>query len=535
MLNYLKCLLFIVLSYASLEGTNYSYSDLLKGCEPEQIEALQEASTVLGLNENTQFQSLEGGLTRAKIYTFEIEGKKFVLRFLALIPSHSKEMRQNEIRALNIGDKLKIAPRCVFSDQNAVLVVMPFIQGHSLRHPKNHQLLQLGKMLRTLHDYSDSYPTRYSLKDRIELHYQKGIKSGIAYPTGFDQEIQKILSKPCLRPLVPSHGDLNPSNILVDDSNNSISIIDWTTATWEDPFADLSYFCLLSNLSSAQEKVFLEAYFGRTPSEKECEILREEKAKVCLLTATIWLRFSETLEERTLSLQSRIAALDAELYSPSLKSIQDYLGKGIVVDLNTAPKSAVKSYALSFFKAYLEAQRVGESTYNPALLNELTLMYEKDQEARFKVINAGNLASEAGEEMIEKIDQEHLPRLKAIVDQFGWPGFRTVGAEGADKMWLLVQHCDGEIEFQKTCLQLLKDSVAKGDAPKRHLAYLMDRVLVNEGKPQVYGTQVQIIEGKALPFPVEDPHNLDNLRKEMGIGSFTDYLLLLKEVYHLEE
>lgn len=67
--------------------------------------------------------------------------------------------------------------------------------------------------------------------------------------------------------------------------------------------------------------------------------------------------------------------------------------------------------------------------------------------------------------MVEKINQEHLPRLKAIVEQFGWPGFRTVGAEGADKMWLLVQHCDQEIEFQKTCLQLLKDSVAKGDAP----------------------------------------------------------------------
>lgn len=535
MFKYLNYLLFILLSCASLQAQNYSYSDLLKESQPEQIKALKEASSFLHWNEATQFQSLEGGLTKAKVYSFEFEEKKYVLRFLALTPSHSKEMRQNEIQALKIGNKLGIAPECFFSDQDAVLMVMPFIQGHSLHHPDDRQLSQLGTMVRKLHNYSDSYPTRYSLKDRISLHYQKAIKAGVAYPTGFDQEVQNVLNKSSSRPLVPSHGDLNPSNILVDESCGSINIIDWTTATLEDPFFDLSFFCLLSNLSPLQEGVFLEAYFGRKPSEKEWEILKEEKAKVCLLTAAIWLRFSETSDEVALPLESRIAALDAELYSPCLKSIRDYLGDGIVVDLNTAPKSEVKSYGLSFYKAYLEAQRTGESIYNPALLNELMLMYDKDQEARFKVINAGNLASEEAEKMIEKIDQEHLPRLKAIVEQFGWPGFRTIGAEGADKMWLLVQHCDREIEFQKTCLQLLKGSVAKGDAPKKHLAYLMDRVLVNEGKPQVYGTQVQIIEGKALPRPVEDPDNLDKRRKEMGLGSFADYLLLLKEVYHLNE
>ena len=376
MFNYLEYLLFVALCFTSLQAENYSYSDLLKRCEAEQTRALQEVSSSLGLNEETQFQSLEGGLTRAKLYSFEIEGKKYVLRFLALIPSQSKEMRQNEILALKIGNKLGIAPHCVFSDQNAVLMVMPFIEGHALRQPKDCQLLQLGKMVRALHNYSDSYPTRYSVKDRVEQHYKKVIKSGIAYPTGFDQEIQAMLSKPCLRSLVPSHGDLNPSNILVNDSSNSINIIDWTTATWEDPFADLSYFCLLSNLSFAQEKIFLESYFGRTPSEKEYEILKEEKAKVCLLTATLWLRYSETEEERALPLASRVSALDAELCSSTLKSVQDYLREGIVVDLNTAPKSAIKSYALSFYKAYLKAKAVDESDdfHHPILFKAISMM-----------------------------------------------------------------------------------------------------------------------------------------------------------------
>ncbi len=354
----LKYFLFIILFCASLHCKNFSYSNLLKEAQSVQIEALQEARPFFNWNEDTQFQSLDGGLTRAKVYSFESIGKQYVLRFLALTPNHPKEARQNEIQAQKIGNNLGIAPECIFADRNSVLMVMPFIQGHSLYQPDNDQLSQLGMMLRKLHDYSDSYPTRYSLKDRIGLHYQKGIKSGIAYPSGFDQEIQRVLSMPFSRSLVPSHGDLNPSNIIID-SCGSINIIDWTTATLEDPFFDLSFFCLLSNLSSYQEEVFLNAYFGKMPSKNELQILKEEKAKICLLTAAIWLRYSETPEETTHPPEARIANLDAELHSPTLKSIHDYLREGIVVHPNTAPKSEIKSYALSFYNAYLENRRTG--------------------------------------------------------------------------------------------------------------------------------------------------------------------------------
>ena len=359
MITHLKYLLFFLFYCTSLQSKNYSYHDLIKECRSEQIEAIKEASSFLGLDEKTQFKSLEGGLTQARVYSFEIEEKKLILRFLALTPNHTKEMRKNEIQALKIGCNLGIAPNCIFSDQNPVLMVMPFVEGHPLHKPEDHQLKKLGKMIRSLHSYSDSYPTRYTFKQRLEIHYQKGIKLGIAYPKGFNKEILAVLSAPSTRSPVPCHGDLNPSNILVDDSLKNISLIDWTTATLDDPFADLSFFCLLSNLSPEQEKIFLESYFGRTSSEKEHETLKEEKAKICLLTATLWFRFSETEEEKALPLASRISALDTELSSPTLKSIDYYLKDGVVVDLNTAPKSAIKSYALSFYKAYLKGKEKG--------------------------------------------------------------------------------------------------------------------------------------------------------------------------------
>lgn len=173
--------------------------------------------------------------------------------------------------------------------------------------------------------------------------------------------------------------------------------------------------------------------------------------------------------------------------------------------------------------------------YDAVLLDDLKAMYDKDQTARFEIINSRTLLSNKGVEMIEKIDQENLPRLKAIISQFGWPGFQLVGEGGADKMWLLVQHCDQDVEFQKLCLQLLKESVSKGDAPKRHLAYLTDRVLVNEGHSQIYGTQIQIENGKPIPSPIEEAHNLDIRRAEMELEPFAEYLSLFKKVYLLED
>jgi hypothetical protein len=162
------------------------------------------------------------------------------------------------------------------------------------------------------------------------------------------------------------------------------------------------------------------------------------------------------------------------------------------------------------------------SAYDIDLLDELTAMYEKDQAVRAEILYS-NLNLEEVIRKMEAIDREHLPRLKEIIHQFGWPGFQLVGEEGAAKMWLLVQHCDEDVAFQKTCLHLLKDAVANANAPKNHLAYLMDRVLVNEGNPQLYGTQFQIVDGKAILAPIEDLDDLDKRRAEMGLEPFADY------------
>jgi len=120
------------------------------------------------------------------------------------------------------------------------------------------------------------------------------------------------------------------------------------------------------------------------------------------------------------------------------------------------------------------------------------------------------------------VDVRNTARMKEIVAQYGWPTSSMVGEEGATAAWLLVQHADHDPQFQRNCLELMKQ-VPAGEVSKADVAYLTDRVLVNEGKNQLYGTQFWSPNGKMEPRPIEDEANLDKRRKEVGLSLFAEY------------
>lgn len=116
-------------------------------------------------------------------------------------------------------------------------------------------------------------------------------------------------------------------------------------------------------------------------------------------------------------------------------------------------------------------------------------------------------------------------RLHAIFKQFGWPGEHLVEKDGANAVWLLVQHADEDKALQRRALQLLEGAVRKGDASKSNLAYLTDRVRINAGQKQVYGTQLEWPDANhPRPKPTEDPANLNKRRAAMGMPPIETYL-----------
>ena len=145
---------------------------------------------------------------------------------------------------------------------------------------------------------------------------------------------------------------------------------------------------------------------------------------------------------------------------------------------------------------------------NPALREELMRMAEADQRERRK--------PQDGASALAVHDEARTERLRQLVTEHGWPVPALVGDDGAESAWLLAQHADHDVAFQQRCLALLERAAASIPSLRPHVAYLYDRVAVNEGRPQRYGTQ--------FDRPIELPEGVDDRRAEMGLGTLADYL-----------
>jgi hypothetical protein len=131
-------------------------------------------------------------------------------------------------------------------------------------------------------------------------------------------------------------------------------------------------------------------------------------------------------------------------------------------------------------------------------------------------------------EDVEKANfARHQPVLERIVKRYGFPGLKQVGKEGAFEFWFLVQHADAHPDFQRMVLRLMQAEVAKHNASARDYAYLTDRVAMNAGQLQEYGTQVIYSGpglGKAEPRPLRAPQLVDKRRAAIGMEPLEEYL-----------
>jgi hypothetical protein len=130
----------------------------------------------------------------------------------------------------------------------------------------------------------------------------------------------------------------------------------------------------------------------------------------------------------------------------------------------------------------------------------------------------------------KKADSENTAWLKQVVENRGWPTRTLVGNDGASSAWLLVQHADADRKFQRKCLDLMV-KLPKAEVSQTDIAYLTDRVLLAEGKKQVYGTQFDMVDGKLQPRPLEDEANVDKRRSAIGLPPLAEYAKEMEKVY----
>lgn len=162
--------------------------------------------------------------------------------------------------------------------------------------------------------------------------------------------------------------------------------------------------------------------------------------------------------------------------------------------------------------------------------HSLQEMAEKDQELHKKKALKKPLSGSFDESMA--YDRIHVGQLKKIIATYGWPTISKFGADAAHNAWLIAQHADHDPEFQVRCFELMCAAITKKDVSKIDIAYLADRILVNNNRPQYYGTQLN--KDMAIQLPVEECQEpfddtgmeiLNARREKVGLPSIQEYLI----------
>ena len=172
-----------------------------------------------------------------------------------------------------------------------------------------------------------------------------------------------------------------------------------------------------------------------------------------------------------------------------------------------------------------------EEIGNKELQNELIKMYVDDQAVRGNVmrdiiykykVDTLQISNQNG----VMVDSRNRDRLQEIFRESGFPTKKDVGKEAMNGIFLMIQHADGDKEWQKSQLKNIETAVKNGDMNGQNYAYLFDRIKINSNQKQRYGTQfakVDPINGTVELAETEDLKNLDTRRREIGMMPIAMY------------
>ena len=158
----------------------------------------------------------------------------------------------------------------------------------------------------------------------------------------------------------------------------------------------------------------------------------------------------------------------------------------------------------------------------------------KDQAVRadWAKVATGNVTQEEAIEYalkMEETDNASLASVSHILDNYGWPAGLSDAANKT--IFLVIDHSD--LKTMNKYIGLFRDAVEKGYLSMNDLVTMEDRMLMNAGKPQKYGTQAYSLveDGKTVIYiwPIEDPDKLDALRKSVGLMPIESYLEMVKQ------
>lgn len=154
---------------------------------------------------------------------------------------------------------------------------------------------------------------------------------------------------------------------------------------------------------------------------------------------------------------------------------------------------------------------------------ELERIHESDQYDRQNIHAYVGAQKDSVVAHMQPQDSLNLRRIVQVIDSAGWLGPEQVGHKASQAQFLVLQHADAHPGIQKEYLEIMREAVTQGKARAADLAMLEDRVAVNHGRPQIYGSQIGWKNGKPFIQPLYDEEHVNELRAKVGLEPLEEY------------
>lgn len=148
---------------------------------------------------------------------------------------------------------------------------------------------------------------------------------------------------------------------------------------------------------------------------------------------------------------------------------------------------------------------------------KLTPLVQHDHQIKNILLEKG-IYSDGYHPDLEKIQLRNAQKIAEFIKKYGFPVLSNAGENGVRLSWLIIHHAISWPDFMRDSLVQMRMAAAQNDYPLELLAYTEDLVAYLEGRPQLYGTHSDWIDGELKTTPVEDPKGLEYRRKSMGLN-----------------
>ena len=168
-----------------------------------------------------------------------------------------------------------------------------------------------------------------------------------------------------------------------------------------------------------------------------------------------------------------------------------------------------------------------EKNFDHVLRTELQDILDADQKVRREYVRVQSSPETSSRiidslfEAMQKSDSTNLRRVLSILDRGGWPSGDEVGDMSAVP-FIVLQHAPLTVRLDY--MPLVYAAAERGDLTRAQMALFEDRVAVDEGRKQKYGTQIIYMDGMPAVAPLISPDSVDIYRKRAGLPPMAEYV-----------